>query len=109
VLGVMTQKGTAPYSASKAGMIHVTKVLASEWMKHGIRVNSIAPGYIMTDMAETFFAKPHGQKVLQSIPMRRVGTLDDLTAPILLLASEASSYMTGSVLVIDGGYSLGSN
>ncbi|MBL8629542.1 MAG: SDR family oxidoreductase [Rhodospirillaceae bacterium] len=107
VLGLMTQKGTAPYAASKAGLIHLTRVLASEWMKHGIRVNSLAPGYIATDMADGFFTTSHGQKILQTIPMRRVGTVDDLTAPMLLLVSDASAYMSGSVITIDGGLSLG--
>jgi NAD(P)-dependent dehydrogenase (short-subunit alcohol dehydrogenase family) len=107
ILGLMTQKGTAPYSASKAALIHLTRVLASEWVRHGIRVNALAPGYIMTDMAEGFFATPRGAKVIQLIPQRRVGTVEDLTAPMLLLASEASAYMTGAVIPIDGGMSLG--
>jgi NAD(P)-dependent dehydrogenase (short-subunit alcohol dehydrogenase family) len=107
ILGLMTQKGTAPYSASKAALIHLTRVLASEWVRHGIRVNALAPGYIMTDMAEGFFATPRGAKVIQLIPQRRVGTVADLTAPMLLLASNASAYMTGAVIPIDGGLSLG--
>jgi len=107
ILGLMTQKGTAPYGASKAGLIHLTRILASEWVRHGIRVNALAPGYIETDMAKGFFATPRGAKVLQLIPQRRVGTLEDLTAAALLLASDASAYMTGAVLPIDGGLSLG--
>lgn len=107
ILGLMTQKGTAPYAASKAGLIHLTRVLASEWMKYGIRVNSLAPGYIATDMADGFFTTPHGQKILQTIPMRRVGTVDDLTVPMLMLVSNASAYMSGAVVPIDGGLSLG--
>jgi NAD(P)-dependent dehydrogenase (short-subunit alcohol dehydrogenase family) len=107
ILGIMTQKGTAPYSAAKAGLIHLTRVLASEWVRHGIRVNALAPGYIMTDMAEGFFATPRGEKVIQLIPQRRVGTVDELTIPMLLLASDASSYMTGTTIPIDGGLSLG--
>jgi NAD(P)-dependent dehydrogenase (short-subunit alcohol dehydrogenase family) len=107
ILGIMTQKGTAPYSAAKAGLIHMTRILASEWVRHGIRVNALAPGYIATDMAEGFFATPRGGKVIQLIPQRRVGTVDDLTLPMLLLASDASSYMTGSTIVVDGGLSLG--
>jgi len=107
ILGLVTQKGTAPYSASKAALVHLTRVLASEWVRHGIRVNALAPGYIMTDMAQAFFATPRGAKVIQLIPQRRVGTVDELTAPMLLLASDASSYMTGAVIPIDGGLSLG--
>jgi NAD(P)-dependent dehydrogenase (short-subunit alcohol dehydrogenase family) len=107
ILGIMTQKGTAPYSAAKSGLIHLTRVLASEWVRHGIRVNALAPGYIMSDMAEGFFSTPRGAKVIQLIPQRRVGTVEDLTAPMLLLASDASSYMTGTTIPIDGGLSLG--
>jgi NAD(P)-dependent dehydrogenase (short-subunit alcohol dehydrogenase family) len=107
ILGLMTQKGAAPYSAAKSGLIHLTRVLASEWVRHGIRVNALAPGYIMSDMAEGFFATPRGEKVIQLIPQRRVGTVEDLTAPLLLLASDASSYMTGTTISIDGGLSLG--
>jgi NAD(P)-dependent dehydrogenase (short-subunit alcohol dehydrogenase family) len=107
ILGLITQKGTAPYSASKAGLIHLTRILASEWVRYGIRVNSVAPGYIVTDMTENFFATPRGEKVIQLIPQRRVGTVEDLTAPILLLASSASAYMTGAVIPVDGGISLG--
>jgi NAD(P)-dependent dehydrogenase (short-subunit alcohol dehydrogenase family) len=107
ILGIMTQKGTAPYSAAKAGLIHLTRVLASEWVRHGIRVNALAPGYIMSDMAEGFFSTPRGAKVIQLIPQRRVGTVEDLTGPMLLLAGDASSYMTGTTISIDGGLSLG--
>jgi NAD(P)-dependent dehydrogenase (short-subunit alcohol dehydrogenase family) len=107
ILGIMPQKGAAPYASAKAGLIHLTKVLASEWVRHGIRVNALAPGYIMTDMAENFFATPRGEKVIQLIPQRRVGTVDELTVPMLLLASNASSYMTGTTIPIDGGLSLG--
>jgi NAD(P)-dependent dehydrogenase (short-subunit alcohol dehydrogenase family) len=107
ILGIMTQKGTAPYSAAKSGLIHLTRVLASEWVRHGIRVNALAPGYIMSDMAEGFFSTPRGAKVIQLIPQRRVGTVEDLTVPMLLLASDASAYMTGTTIPIDGGLSLG--
>jgi NAD(P)-dependent dehydrogenase (short-subunit alcohol dehydrogenase family) len=109
ILGIMTQKGTGPYAASKAALIHLTRVLASEWVRHGIRVNALAPGYITTAMAESFFATPQGEKVIRSIPQRRVGTVDDLTVPMLLLASDASSYMTGATIPIDGGISLGNH
>jgi NAD(P)-dependent dehydrogenase (short-subunit alcohol dehydrogenase family) len=107
ILGLMTQKGTAPYGASKAALIHLTRILASEWVRYGIRVNALAPGYITTDMAEGFFATPRGQKLLQMIPQRRVGTVDDLTVPVLLLVSDASAYMTGAIIPVDGGLSLG--
>jgi NAD(P)-dependent dehydrogenase (short-subunit alcohol dehydrogenase family) len=107
ILGIMTQKGTMPYGTAKAGLIHMTRILASEWVRHGIRVNALAPGYIATDMAAGFFATPRGEKVIQLIPQRRVGTVEDLTVPMLLLASDASSYVTGTTMIIDGGLSLG--
>jgi NAD(P)-dependent dehydrogenase (short-subunit alcohol dehydrogenase family) len=107
ILGLITQKGTAPYGASKAALIHLTRILASEWVRYRIRVNGLAPGYISSDMADSFFATPRGAKVLQLIPQRRVGAVEDLTAPLLLLVSDASSYMTGAVIPIDGGLSLG--
>jgi NAD(P)-dependent dehydrogenase (short-subunit alcohol dehydrogenase family) len=107
ILGLMTQKGTAPYGASKAALIHLTRILASEWVRYGIRVNALAPGYITTDMAEGFLATPRGRKVVETIPQRRLGSVDELTVPMLLLVSDASSYMTGATIPVDGGLSLG--
>lgn len=107
VLGFATQKGTGPYAASKAGVLHLTHVMASEWARYQIRVNAIAPGYISTDMADGFLATERGQKMIMGIPQRRAGNVDDLAGPLLLLASDASTYMTGSIVTVDGGISLG--
>ena len=106
VLGTAVQKGTGPYSASKAALLHLTKNMAVEWARYGVRVNSIAPGYYATDMAEEFLDTAKGQAMIKRIPQRRLGDFDDLSGAILLLASNASAYMTGSCIVVDGGLSL---
>lgn len=107
ILGIMSQKGTGPYAASKSGLIHLTKVMAAEWARYGIRVNAIAPGYFATDMADDFLDSERGKKLIAAIPQRRIGKVQELEAPLLLLASAASAYMTGSTLVVDGGLTLG--
>jgi NAD(P)-dependent dehydrogenase (short-subunit alcohol dehydrogenase family) len=108
VLGVLTQKGTGAYAASKAALLHLTRAMAAEWARHGIRVNAIAPGYIETDMTGDFLGSERGKRILAGIPQRRVGAVEDITGPLLLLAGNASAYMTGSVVTVDGGISLGS-
>ena len=79
--------------------------MAVELAPHGIRVNTIAPGYIETDMNREFFATRAGQRLIKRIPQRRLGQVEDLDGVLLLLASDASRYMTGSVITIDGGQS----
>ena len=106
VLGLSVTPNVAPYAASKAGLIHLTRALAREWASRGIRVNAIAPGYIATEMNQALFATPTGEQVVRAIPQRRIGSESDLDGALLLLASPASRYMTGSVLVVDGGYLL---
>ncbi len=105
-LGFAVQKGTGPYSASKAGLIHLTRSMAIEWARHGVRVNAIAPGYYASEMASGFLDSDVGKAMLKGIPQRRVGDIENFTGPILLLASEASAYMTGSVITVDGGHSI---
>jgi NAD(P)-dependent dehydrogenase (short-subunit alcohol dehydrogenase family) len=107
VLGEATIGNVAPYAASKAGVIQLTKVLALEWARHNIRVNALAPGYLETEMNAAFFATEAGQALLKRVAQRRLGRLEDLDGPLLLLASKASDYMTGSVLRVDGGFGLG--
>ena len=94
----------SPYCASKAGLILFTKSLALEWAKHNIQVNARCPGYLLTDLNREFFKTTRGQKVINKIPMRRPASLEEIRGVILLLASKASSFMTGSVLVVDGGH-----
>ena len=106
MLGIAAQKGTGPYMASKAALIHLTRSMAVEWARYGIRANAIAPGYFMTDIAEGFLESEPGQAMTKRIPARRFGNLPDLAGPILLLASDAGAYMTGSTTVVDGGHSI---
>lgn len=104
ILGFRQAGGVASYAVAKAGVIQLTKVLALEFARHGVRVNAIAPGYVQTAINEPFFASRAGQAMIHRIPQRRLGKLDDLHGPLLLLASNASAYMTGSVIVVDGGH-----
>jgi NAD(P)-dependent dehydrogenase (short-subunit alcohol dehydrogenase family) len=104
ILGLRVAGGVAPYAISKAGVIQMTKVLALEWARHRIRVNAIAPGYIATDLNSDFFNSPPGQALIKRVPQRRLGEARELDGALLLLASGASSYMTGSVIAVDGGH-----
>lgn len=107
ILGLRQAGGVLAYSVSKAGVIQMTKSLALEWARHGIRVNALAPGYIDTELNHDFWQTPAGQSLVQRIPQRRLGQLSDLDGPTMLLASDASRYMTGSVLAVDGGHLVG--
>ncbi len=106
ILSRAVQKGTGPYAASKAALVQITRVMALEWARYSIRVNAIAPGYFATDMAEDFLESEFAQKMIRRIPQRRLGNLEDLSGAILLLASEASAYMTGTTITVDGGHSM---
>ncbi|GAB3675774.1 SDR family NAD(P)-dependent oxidoreductase [Salinisphaera aquimarina] len=104
ILGQRVAGFVAPYATSKAGLEQLTRSLALEWAKHGIRVNAIAPGYIATDINREFFETDAGEKMIKRIPQRRLGEIDDLSGALLLLASDASRYMTGSTITVDGGH-----
>ena len=106
VLGFGVMKFLSPYTLSKAGIAQATKVLALELAGSNIRVNALAPGYIDTEMNHEFWATQAGEKLTKRIPQRRVGAESDLDGAILLLASNASRYMTGSVITVDGGFLL---
>ena len=108
ILGLRTIGQVAPYNASKAGLIHLTRALAMEWARHDIRVNAICPGYIETEMNSDFWKTPAGQRLIERIPQRRIGQPEHLDGALLLLASEAGSFMTGSVLTVDGGHTVNS-
>ena len=105
ILGFRGTKQLPGYCASKGGVINLTKAMAVELARHQIRVNAIAPGYIETDMNREFFATPAGQRMIDHIPQRRLGQAAEIDGVLLLLASDASRYMTGSVITIDGGQS----
>lgn len=108
ILGLRTIGQVAPYNASKAGLIHLTRALAMEWARYHIRVNAICPGYIETEMNSAFWKTPGGQKLIERIPQRRIGQPEHLDGALLLLASEAGTFMTGSVLTVDGGHTVNS-
>lgn len=106
VLGFGLTKAVSPYAISKAGIVQATKALALELAGHRIRVNALAPGYIDTDINHAVWDTPVGEKLIKRIPQRRVGHEFDLDGAILLLASQASRYMTGSTVTVDGGFLL---
>ena len=102
--GVLASPNLSPYAAAKAGIIQLTKAQAVEWARYNIRVNCIAPGYVLTDMNKDMFAN---EKILKAVvgptPMRRLGNVKEIAGPVLFLASDASSYMTGATILVDGG------
>jgi NAD(P)-dependent dehydrogenase (short-subunit alcohol dehydrogenase family) len=108
IVGLRVASQVAPYAASKAALIQLTKAMALELARFGIRVNAIAPGYVETALNSDFFATEAGAALVKRIPQRRLGRVENLAGPLLLLASDASSYMTGAVLVVDGGHSINS-
>ena len=104
ITGLRVAGSISAYVASKAGLIQLTKAMALELARFNIRVNALAPGYIATDINRDFFATESGQALVKRIPQRRIGKPEELDGPLLLLASDASSYMTGSVVTVDGGH-----
>jgi len=108
ILGQRVHAGLGAYVAAKAAVIQLTKIQALEWARGGIRANAIAPGYFETEMNAGYFDTDAGQAMTKRIPMRRIGNVDELAGALLLLAADASSYMTGSVLTVDGGHTCSS-
>ncbi|MBK8019861.1 MAG: SDR family oxidoreductase [Chloroflexi bacterium] len=106
VNGLFAQKARAPYCSAKAGLIMLTKVLASEWAEHGIRVNAIAPGVVMTDLVQQGIDQGivTEQAYLSRIPMGRLGELGEIVEAVLFLSGDESTFMTGDVLRVDGGW-----
>ncbi len=103
ILGLRVSKALASYIAAKSAVIQVTKAMALEWARYDIRVNAIAPGYFITEINQEQFEAGASEILTKRVPMRRVGELEELSGPILLLASDAGSFMTGSTIEVDGG------
>jgi NAD(P)-dependent dehydrogenase (short-subunit alcohol dehydrogenase family) len=107
MLGHTTQPLVPSYCAAKAGVIHLSRAMALELAAHKIRVNAIAPGFFDSEMTHDYLGSNAGRAMATRIPMKRTGAANELDGALLLLASDASSYMTGAVLTVDGGHSLG--
>lgn len=104
ILGIRVAGAVSAYNASKAGVVQLTASHALEWARHGIRVNALCPGYIETDINRDFFTTESGKALIKRIPQRRLGRPDELEGALLLLASDAGSYMTGATIAVDGGH-----
>lgn len=107
ILGLAQGGQLTVYAMSKAGVVQMTKQMALELARYGIRVNALAPGYFATDMNRDFLASKLGEAMARRIPQRRFGQFEDLDGPLTLLCSDASRYMTGVVMPVDGGHVLG--
>lgn len=105
ILGLRVGTALSHYAVAKAGVVQLTKAMAIELARNRIRVNAIAPGYFRTEMNSDYFETAKGQEYVNSkVPMRRLGQLKELDGPLLLLASEAGSFMTGTIINVDGGH-----
>ncbi len=103
VLGFGVAKGVAAYATAKAGVVQITKALAVELAFKGVRVNAIAPGWFVTEINDKYLMSEAGEALKRDIPMGRFGNAGDLDGALLLLVSDAGSYITGSTIVVDGG------
>lgn len=106
VMSNSSMTGLAAYSASKAALSQLTQSMAIEWARYGVRVNNLSPGWFPSPMTDGYFKKGLGQVLKARIPVGRLGEASDLDGACLLLASDASQYMTGTTITVDGGYSL---
>ena len=104
ILGLRVAGNLAAYATAKAGVVQMTKVMALELARHGIRVNALAPGYLDTELNRAFWETDAGRALIRRVPQRRLGQLEDLDGPLLLLASDGSRFMTGAVIAVDGGH-----
>ena len=104
IMGLRVRAEVAAYAATKAAVVQLTKALALEWASRGIRVNALAPGYFETDITRDLLMSERGRQIIGRVPQQRPGRLEELDGPLLLLASDASSYMTGATIVVDGGH-----
>jgi len=106
ILGVRVAGGVAPYAASKAGLIQLTKAMALELARHDIRVNALLPGWIVTDLNRGFLESEAGDRLRRRVPMRRFGRPEDLDGPLLLLSGPAGRGMTGTCVTVDHGHTI---
>lgn len=104
VLGLATSTGHGVYSASKAGVIQLTKHMALELSSKNIRVNAICPGYFKTEMNDAYFESEAGKAYIATFPAKRLGEMQEMNGPLLLLASDAGSFINGAILPVDGGH-----
>lgn len=106
IVGLGAIKTLGAYAASKAAVLALTRTMALELARDKVRVNAIAPGYISTELNDSFWETDAGKRMIAHVPMRRLGNVGELDGPLLLLASKAGSFMTGSTIVVDGGHLL---
>ena len=106
LLSKRVSPGIMPYAVSKAGVAHMTRALAVEWAQHGIRVNAIAPGYFETELNREYLRSDYAQTMIKRIPFRRIGELEELSGPLLMLCSDAGSYVSGTVISVDGAHAV---
>jgi NAD(P)-dependent dehydrogenase (short-subunit alcohol dehydrogenase family) len=105
VLGMVGEKGVLPYLASKGGVLQLTRGLALEWARHNIRVNAVAPGYVVTPLNEKELSDEKVRaRLIGKIPLRRFGTATEIAGAVVFLAADAASYVTGAVIPVDGGW-----
>lgn len=108
ILGLRVAGHVAAYAASKAALVQLSRALALEWARHGIRVNALCPGYIETELNRDFFASDAGQALIRRVPQRRLGQPADLDGALLLLVSDLGGFITGTEIVVDGGHMVSS-
>lgn len=106
VLGLTAKPGQTSYCASKGAVVQLTRAMSLDLMKHNIRVNAIAPGWFKTEINEDYFNSPAGQEYVERMPAKRLGQLPELVGPIVMLCSDAASFVNGAVLPVDGSISI---
>jgi NAD(P)-dependent dehydrogenase (short-subunit alcohol dehydrogenase family) len=108
ILGLRVGFGESSYAVSKAGIVQLTKSMALELANKNIRVNALCPGYFETEMNQDYFSSEQGQAYIKTTPAKRVGQLDELNGPLLLLAGKEGSFINGVALAVDGGHMVSS-